>query len=52
MLGEELGIITGEEKKWFIRHIPIDGYIAHVCSEFPVTDLRMIPENEIVPIPA
>jgi 4'-phosphopantetheinyl transferase len=49
ILDEDLGIIAGEDKKWFIRHIPIHGHIAHVCSEFPVTDLRMISEKEIIP---
>jgi 4'-phosphopantetheinyl transferase len=46
ILGEESGVIAGEDKKWYIRQLPIQGHVVHVCSEFPIADVQMISGKE------
>ncbi len=48
ILNEERGIIAGEKKNWHIREIPIQGYMAHVCAEFPVKNIQMLSQRESI----
>jgi phosphopantetheinyl transferase len=36
ILEEKYGLIKGEEKKWYFKPIPLNGYVCNVCAEFQI----------------